>query len=72
MVITKTQVKIEQTKAENMLGKTKLLFLLKIRIYYLSNFMVEVTGFEPATSWSQTKRSAKLSHTSMCGVDNRI
>ena len=27
--------------------------------------MVEVTGFEPATSWSQTKRSAKLSHTSL-------
>lgn len=27
--------------------------------------VVEVTGFEPAASWSQTKRSTKLSHTSM-------
>ena len=25
--------------------------------------MVGVTGFEPATSWSRTKRSTKLSHT---------
>jgi hypothetical protein len=25
--------------------------------------MVGVTGFEPATSWSQTKRSTKLSYT---------
>ena len=25
---------------------------------------VEVTGFEPAASWSQTRRSTKLSHTS--------
>ena len=27
--------------------------------------VVEVTGFEPAASWSQTKRSTKLSHTSI-------
>ena len=27
--------------------------------------MVGVAGFEPATSWSQTKRSTKLSHTPM-------
>jgi hypothetical protein len=26
--------------------------------------MVETTGFEPATSWSRTKRSTKLSHVS--------
>ena len=25
--------------------------------------MVGVTGFEPAASWSRTKRSTKLSHT---------
>ena len=28
-------------------------------------YMVGVAGFEPATSWSQTKRSTKLSHTPM-------
>ena len=27
-------------------------------------FVVEATGFEPAASWSQTKRSTKLSHAS--------
>ncbi len=27
--------------------------------------MVETTGFEPATSWSRTKRSTKLSHVSI-------
>ena len=27
-------------------------------------FMVEVTGVEPAASWSQTKHSTKLSYTS--------
>ena len=25
-------------------------------------FMVGMTGFEPATSWSRTRRSTKLSH----------
>src|SRR3989475_12058626 len=31
--------------------------------------MVGVTGFEPATSWSQTTRSTKLSYTPlMCGM----
>ena len=25
-------------------------------------FLIGATGFEPATSWSQTKRSAKLSY----------
>ena len=29
--------------------------------------MVGVTGFEPATSWSQTRRSTKLSYTPYCG-----
>ena len=28
-----------------------------------SNNLVGVTGFEPATSWSQTRRSTKLSYT---------
>ena len=28
---------------------------------------VGVTGFEPATSWSRTKRSTKLSYTPSCG-----
>ena len=30
-----------------------------------SPFMVEVTGFEPATFWSRTKRATKLRYTSM-------
>lgn len=35
--------------------------------------MVETTGFEPATSWSRTKRSTKLSHVSMAVVsDNEL
>ena len=29
-------------------------------------FLVGVTGFEPAASWSRTKRSTKLSHTPFC------
>ena len=29
-----------------------------------SFYMVEVTGLEPAASWSQTKHSTKLSYTS--------
>ena len=32
-------------------------------------YMVGVAGFEPATSWSQTKRSTKLSHTSMVRLE---
>src|SRR3954467_15727766 len=31
--------------------------------------MVGVTGFEPATSWSQTRRSTKLSYTPHAGRD---
>ena len=31
--------------------------------------MVEVTGFEPATSASRTQRSTKLSHTSEYGAN---
>ena len=31
--------------------------------------MVEVTGFEPATFWSRTKRATKLRYTSMCGAN---
>ena len=44
-------------------------------------FLVEVTGFEPATFWSRTKRATKLRYTSMepmkglepltCGLRNR-
>ena len=30
-----------------------------------SPFMVEVTGFEPATFWSRTKRATKLRYTSI-------
>jgi hypothetical protein len=30
--------------------------------------MVGVTGFEPAASWSRTKRSTNLSHTPICSV----
>ena len=28
-----------------------------------ADYLIGVTGFEPATSWSQTKRSTKLSYT---------
>ena len=32
--------------------------------------MVEVTGFEPATFWSRTKRATKLRYTSLdCGAN---
>ncbi len=31
--------------------------------------MVEVTGFEPATFWSRTKRATKLRYTSMHGAN---
>ena len=43
----------------------------KSRIFKLC--MVETTGFEPATSWSRTKRSTKLSHVSMSSLtDNEL
>ena len=32
--------------------------------YILHGKMVEVTGFEPATFWSRTKRATKLRYTS--------
>ena len=32
--------------------------------------LVGVTGFEPATSWSQTTRSTKLSYTPKLNVDS--
>ena len=32
--------------------------------YTLHGKMVEVTGFEPATFWSRTKRATKLRYTS--------
>ena len=31
--------------------------------------MVEVTGFEPATFWSRTKRATKLRYTSIYGAN---
>ncbi len=31
--------------------------------------MVEVTGFEPATFWSRTKRATKLRYTSKYGAN---
>ena len=33
------------------------------RTFVLRRFLVGVTGFEPAASWSRTKHSTKLSHT---------
>ena len=32
-------------------------------------FLVEVTGFEPATFWSRTKRATKLRYTSNYGAN---
>ena len=34
-----------------------------------SRKLVEVTGFEPATFWSRTKRATKLRYTSKYGAD---
>lgn len=31
-------------------------------------YVVEVTGIEPATSWSQTTRATKLRHTPIAGI----
>ena len=33
-----------------------------LRATLVVRFRIGATGFEPATSWSQTKRSAKLSY----------
>ena len=33
------------------------------------NLVVEVTGFEPATFWSRTKRATKLRYTSINGAN---
>ena len=35
----------------------------------LTDFLIEVTGFEPATFWSRTKRATKLRYTSMRGAN---
>ncbi len=35
----------------------------------MATYMVEVTGFEPATFWSRTKRATKLRYTSIYGAD---
>ena len=37
--------------------------------YTLHGKMVEVTGFEPATFWSRTKRATKLRYTSIYGAN---
>ena len=37
--------------------------------YTLHGKMVEVTGFEPATFWSRTKRATKLRYTSKYGAN---
>ena len=42
------------------------LALQNITVEHKSALMVGVTGFEPATSWSQTTRSTKLSYTPNC------
>ena len=34
--------------------------------------MVEVTGLEPAASWSQTKHSTKLSYTSLTKITTQL
>jgi hypothetical protein len=36
-----------------------------------SGILVGVTGFEPATSWSQTKRATGLRYTPYCEKDSR-
>ena len=37
-----------------------------------ADFLVEVTGLEPTTSWSLTKRATKLRYTSMSCFENSI
>ena len=37
--------------------------------YTLHRKVVEVTGFEPATFWSRTKRATKLRYTSLYGAN---
>ena len=41
----------------------------KISSVILRHILVEVTGFEPATFWSRTKRATKLRHTSKNGAN---
>ena len=51
--VYKTDVKIEKTRINTGISAF-------MRVLY----EVEVTGLEPAASWSQTKHSTKLSYTS--------
>ena len=37
--------------------------------YTLHGKIIEVTGFEPATFWSRTKRATKLRYTSLYGAN---
>ena len=37
--------------------------------YTLHGKIIEVTGFEPATFWSRTKRATKLRYTSIRGAN---
>ena len=41
----------------------------KISSVILRHILVEVTGFEPATFWSRTKRATKLRYTSNYGAN---
>ena len=41
----------------------------KISSVILRHILVEVTGFEPATFWSRTKRATKLRYTSSNGAN---
>ena len=41
----------------------------KISSVILRHILVEVTGFEPATFWSRTKRATKLRYTSKNGAN---
>ena len=49
-------------KPENGLDKP---FWANKKPTYKGRFVVEVTGLEPAASWSQTRHSTKLSYTSL-------
>ena len=34
-------------------------------VFFLQDFLVEATGFEPTTFWSRTKRATKLRYASI-------
>ena len=51
------------TYEEAQKGKKKSSVLIQLSGWLRTLDMVGVTGFEPAASWSRTKRSTELSHT---------